>query len=99
MPHTWFVLPGWQTLPAQQPFGQLKAVHTHEPFWHVVPAGQATQVTPPVPHTWFVLPGWQVLFWQQPAQLAVVHTHEPFWHVVPAGHWTQATPLVPQAAF
>ena len=74
-------------------------MHTHEPFWHCVPLGQATQVTPPVPQAAFVLPVLQVLPSQHPEQLAVVHTHEPFWHCVPLGQATQVTPPVPQAWF
>ena len=82
----------------QHPFGQLVGVHTQLPLEHVVPVGQAPQVTPLLPQAAFVLPARHWLFWQQPAQLAAVHTHEPFWHVVPAAHWMQATPLLPQAA-
>ena len=94
------MFPGWQTLFAQQPFGQLAALQTHAPLTQVVPLGQATQATPFVPQCWLLLV-WHVLFWQQPlAQFAGPQrlTQEPFWHCVPLGHATQAPPPVPQAA-
>jgi hypothetical protein len=97
LPQAWAVLPGWQMLPAQQPFGQLVAVHVQVPFWHWVPVGQLTQVTPPVPQACAVLPGLQVVPSQQPfGQLVALHTQLPLLHVVPEGQLTQAAPPVPQ---
>jgi hypothetical protein len=46
---------------SQQPLEQLAVVHTQVPFWHSEPAGQLTQITPPVPQCWLSLV-WQVLF-------------------------------------
>jgi hypothetical protein len=79
VPQAELVVPCWQTPFWQQPLAQLVGPHTltQLPFWHVVPAGQATQVTPLLPQAAFVLPALQV--WvvasQQPlGQLAGVHT-------------------------
>ena len=84
-------------MPSQQPVEQLPGVHTHDPPWHSVPAGQAMQATPFEPQAPFVFPAWQTPFWQQPeAQLVGVHTQDPPWHSVPAGHVIHAVPAVPQ---
>jgi hypothetical protein len=65
-------------VPSQQPVGQLAGVHTHDPPWHSVPAGQAMQATPFEPQAALVFPPWQTLFWQQPdGQLVAVQTQEP----------------------
>jgi hypothetical protein len=86
-------------VPSQQPLGQLVGVHTQEPFWHCVPAGQPMQATPPVPQNSSELP-WRhvcVASSQHPLeQLAVVHTQEPFWHSVPVGQLMHVAPPVPQ---
>ena len=100
LPQAAFESPVRHWLFRQQPV-QLAGVHTHEPFWHVVPAAHSTQATPLLPQAALVSPALQV--WvaasQQPfEQLAVVHTHEPLLHVVPAGQARQVTPRVPQAA-
>jgi hypothetical protein len=74
-PQAVFAVPGLHWLFSQQPLGQLAGVHTHEPFWHTVPLGQATQATPLVPQCWLLLV-WHWLFWQQPfGQLVALHTH------------------------
>jgi hypothetical protein len=100
VPQALVVLPGWQVLFWQQPFGQLAAVHTHEPFLHSWPTGQLMQATPPVPQALFAVPCRHWPFSQQPfGQVAAVHTHSPFWQSVPLGQATQATPSVPQALF
>ncbi len=59
VPQRLFAVPGWQTPFWQQPVGHVVAPQTltQEPFWHCVPVGQATQVTPFVPQAWFVFPG------------------------------------------
>jgi hypothetical protein len=71
---------------------------TQEPLWHVVPVGQATQVTPPVPQNWFEVPALQVLPSQQPlGQLAGVQTQVPLWHSrFAAPQFTHGVPPVPQ---
>ena len=71
-PHSAVLVPGWHWLFVSQQPEQFDALHTG--FWQVPlqvsPAGQATQVTPPLPQRVTVSPAWQPLFpSQQPEQV------------------------------
>lgn len=60
VPHAAVVLPGWQTLPWQQPLGHVEAsqMKVHWPLTHESLAAQAPQVLPPVPQAAFEVPAW-----------------------------------------
>jgi hypothetical protein len=81
-------VPGWQVLSAaQQPFGQVVAVHTHCRLLasQVVPLGQIAHRAPPVPQAWLVFParqnpGLPGPFGQQPSG-------RPTWAQKVASHW------------
>lgn len=62
-PHAAEVVPGWHTLPWQQPLGQVAALQlaTHEVPSHAVLLPQIVHVAPPVPQAAFRVPTWHTL--------------------------------------
>ena len=64
-------VPGWHTLPAQQPLGQVLALQVlpplHRPALQVWPLAHTPQVSPPAPHAEVLVPTWQTLPWQHPS--------------------------------
>ena len=75
--------PGWHTLPAQQPVGQLAALHTHAPPTQRCPAPQAAEA-----------PHWQAppaqLSAEAALQAAQVAPARPHWAAVGLRHWSAA---------
>jgi hypothetical protein len=66
LPQSALAVPGRQTFPAQQPFGQLFASHLQLPLTHSCPDAQATHAAPSVPHSAFVVDFTQVVPLQHP---------------------------------
>jgi hypothetical protein len=73
--------PVWHTLPAQQPVGQLAALHTHAPPTQRCPAPHAAEV-----------PHWQAPLVQLSAEAALHEEHVapamPHWAAVGLTHWS-----------
>jgi hypothetical protein len=104
LPHAAVVLPGWQTLPWQQPLGHVEASqrNVHWPLTHESAPEHALQVLPPVPHAPFDVPAWQTPFWQHPeGHVAALQVeppeHRPALHAWPLAHVLQVAPPTPHA--
>ena len=101
--HAADMVPGWHTLPWQQPPGQVVALHADA---HDVPlqaaAPQDAHAPPPVPHAALVLPGWQTLPWQQPlghVAASQMKVHWPPTHESAPAQALQVLPPLPHAPF